>query len=344
VCWDFIRKGDKYTKPPINPQTGRNASVSKPKTWGTFAEALAGMEKFDLAGIGLVLTKDGGVSAVDLDNHISEDGPSPLATEVLGYAETYAEISPSGKGLRLFMSDPIANALKENGAGVEVYGSGRFMTVTAQRIPDAPDEVRSAPLTLARLTAVVEAVRQSPNNGKSAKNGRGTGSSDSSDFFKNVNRAALAELATWVPTLHPTAKFQQGTGGWRVTSRDLGRGLEEDLSYHSKGITDFGEENGLTPIDAVRRFGRAKDAVAAALWLCDQLRIEPASLGWRGAASATARDPAYTSPAAGAPPCPANEDAIAEVFADRHVDDLRYCKRLWMLDEMGRRSLETRSP
>jgi hypothetical protein len=33
---------------------------------------------------------------------------------------------------------------------------------------------------------------------------------------------------------------KQATGGWRVTSNDLGRNYEEDLSIHPTGIRDFG--------------------------------------------------------------------------------------------------------
>jgi hypothetical protein len=65
VCWDYRLppKKKKWTKPPFNPRTGRNASISNPKTWGTFAEALDGMKKFGFAGVGLVLFKGGGIMA-----------------------------------------------------------------------------------------------------------------------------------------------------------------------------------------------------------------------------------------------------------------------------------------
>jgi hypothetical protein len=48
----------------------------------------------------------------------------------------------------------------------------------------------------------------------------------------------------------------------------------------------------MTPIDAVQRHGPAgDDAVASAMWLCQRLGIEPASLGWRGAVNgASARE------------------------------------------------------
>jgi hypothetical protein len=78
------------------------------------------------------------------------------------------------------------------------------------------------------------------------------------DFFSKVNSAALARRAEWVPILHPTAHMK-ANGAWRITSKNLGRDLQEDLSYHADGIRDHGEEQGLTPIDAVQKFGNAAD-------------------------------------------------------------------------------------
>jgi hypothetical protein len=44
-------------------------------------------------------------------------------------------------------------------------------------------------------------------------------------------------------------------GAWRISSADLGRDLEEDLSIAPRGVQDFGEEKKLTPIDVLLRFG-----------------------------------------------------------------------------------------
>ena len=44
---------------------------------------------------------------------------------------------------------------------------------------------------------------------------------------------------------------------------------------------DFGPEKSVSPIDVVMEHGGAADAVQAALWLCDQLGVDPADLGWK---------------------------------------------------------------
>ena len=277
VAWNYERKGDHWTKLPIDPRIGRLASVSDPATWGTFEEALARMESQDLAGVGLVLTAQDDLIGIDLDDCISAGGTSSdLAAEVVGYSETYAEVSPSGQGVRLFARGKAAKAVKDTANGIEIYNTGRYLTVTGQQIPDTPDCIGAAPRTLARLTAVAEAAR-------AAKKGKSTGNGDARahgrNFFRSVNDAAFARLDDWVPALLPQA-VKQATGAWRVTSKALGRDYEEDLSIHPSGIADFGSENGLTPIDLVIQYGDAPDATAAAIWLCERMRIDPSTLGW----------------------------------------------------------------
>jgi hypothetical protein len=110
---------------------------------------------------------------------------------------------------------------------------------------------------------------------------RTAGSAGGSDFFRNVNSAALADIEGWVRRLFPTARFQLATGAWRVSSEDLGRLFEEDLSIHPDGVRDFGEEVPRSPIDLVIEYHGAKDALAAAKWLCEQLGVDPTTLGWR---------------------------------------------------------------
>jgi hypothetical protein len=104
-----------------------------------------------------------------------------------------------------------------------------------------------------------------------------------SSFFKEVNRLALGAIEKWFPQIFPIAKQEPGTGAWRVSSKDLGRPLEEDLSMHpTEGGRDFGTEKSISPINVVIAHGGAANAVQAALWLCDQIPIDPATLGWKG--------------------------------------------------------------
>lgn len=114
------------------------------------------------------------------------------------------------------------------------------------------------------------------------------------DFFGRVNQEAIENLDHWVPILFPNAR--EYNGGFRVSSADLNRDLEEDLSLLPQGIVDFGvadigdaKEGKRTPIDVVLEWGVAcfdepLDApvtpLEAALWLCECLNIPKEDLGF----------------------------------------------------------------
>ena len=126
------------------------------------------------------------------------------------------------------------------------------------------------------------------------------------DFFEQVKAAALTDVGSWVRLLFPRARFEPGSGAWRVSSKDLGRDLEEDISIHPDGIRDFGEEVGRSAIDLVMRYGSgATTPVAAALWLCERLGIDPEKLGYRGKSKIPDPPPAAPEPS---PATPAAED------------------------------------
>src|SRR5262245_31271452 len=67
VGWRYERRNGTQTKIPINARTGREAKSNDPKTWSTFDEALAAVERFDCAGVGFVFSADDDFFGVDLD-------------------------------------------------------------------------------------------------------------------------------------------------------------------------------------------------------------------------------------------------------------------------------------
>lgn len=123
-------------------------------------------------------------------------------------------------------------------------------------------------------------------------------------FFEQVNSRALTDIPRWFLQLFPQGYWQPNgskpPGAWRVTSADLGRALEEDISVHeTEGGHDFGIGQSKTPIDLVLEHGGASSAQEAALRLCDWLGVSPESLGWRN----SGRQPASSgqNPPAAAP-------------------------------------------
>jgi hypothetical protein len=108
--------------------------------------------------------------------------------------------------------------------------------------------------------------------------------SDGDTFWTRVNSAALADRSRWVPDVFSTARYVDSTDCYRITSKDLGRNLQEDLIIGADGIMDAGREKGLTPIDCVMDFGSGRTPQDAALWLCRQIGLAPESLGYGGSA------------------------------------------------------------
>lgn len=126
---------------------GRRANPTDERDGCTAAEAIATWEKapdrYD--GIGVMIIPP--LVGIDLDHVISEERElSPLAEEVLGMVDTYAEVSPSGTGLHLLglapdmVADPTKYLQKNSDAGVEVYFSKRYFTFTGDPLVDS--EVR----------------------------------------------------------------------------------------------------------------------------------------------------------------------------------------------------------
>ena len=120
-------------KRPITA-SGAPASCSDPATWCSHSKAAAS-KKGD--GLGFALNGDG-IVCIDLD-HCLTDGRllTPSAAFALMKAPaTYIEISPSGDGLHIWGRAKLDAARVR--PGVEIYGDGRYMTVTGNRWMQCP--------------------------------------------------------------------------------------------------------------------------------------------------------------------------------------------------------------
>ena len=145
VCWRFEWKDDRgeWSKPPINPETGEYGKSNDPSTAASFQEALAYHERddTDTDGLGFIVTRSP-FAGVDGDAvHDPETGTFTDDGEtLLEQIDAPIEISPSGRGIRaLLIGDLPAGGRK--GDPVEMYESGRYLTITGQRIPETADEI-----------------------------------------------------------------------------------------------------------------------------------------------------------------------------------------------------------
>ena len=146
-----IKRGkfDKLPKSAVHPEIG--ISTAAPEKWFTHDQALTAYIKAKgmLSGVCFVMTGIEGVVGIDMDNCMDADGVvAPWAQEVIRTANSYTEISPSGRGLRIFalgISD--GPDWTNNEVGIEVYvgSTPRHLTVSGRLLPGAP--TRIAPVT-----------------------------------------------------------------------------------------------------------------------------------------------------------------------------------------------------
>lgn len=326
VCWTYREVNGRWTKPPISPVTGRTASVSNPADWVTLDQAAAWAASHPGHGVGIVLTADDGLTGIDLDKVFGEDGAlEPWAEAIVGLRETYAEISPSGRGIRMIARGKVERPMKADAASVEVYGAGRYLTITGQHLDGTPIEILPAPRTLETLASRVRATRAEQAEESAAAPAQSLFAqwlntpdrpAGEVDFWGRVNECALENLDAWVRVVFPKATFHPGTGAWRVTSKDLGRQYQEDLSIHPSGIWDYGPERAYTPTYLVAEW-TGRQPLDAALWLCERIGVHPAALGYKA--------PRQDAPVDWRPPmaAPAGEAPAASRFRLETVSDLR---------------------
>lgn len=152
LLWRY--EGD--TKRPYSAKTRKMGSSTKRTDWASFDEVMdvynKNPEKY--SGIGFVFAEDDGLSGIDLDDCIKPDGSmKSWASNIIQRIESYAEISPSGKGIKIFarallpgpgvkrylLTDGSITTEQrrpnEDGA-IEIYDHGRYFTVTGNAISD----------------------------------------------------------------------------------------------------------------------------------------------------------------------------------------------------------------
>ena len=138
VLWKNVQRskpnGDKvWAKMPLSAKGGAGSSTDA-ATWVSFGAAIDEYLLGDYDGIGIVL--GGTLHGIDLDDCRDPvtGSLSELAQETLDRVEGYAEVSPSGTGLKIFTQTNLDGSRTKKEAGVELYKDGRYFTVTGHAI------------------------------------------------------------------------------------------------------------------------------------------------------------------------------------------------------------------
>lgn len=180
VAWQVEdRKDGKATKVPYSPD-GRKAKADAPSTWGdrNAAEQRAALlpKPYGLGGVGIEFCKLGDGSAIggiDLDACRDQETGTlePWAEDVLATFDSYAEVSPSGTGAKIFFTYEAESlpALRtvmggsmwgkqfkrpggDHPPAIELYLGNRFFAVTDQSLPQCGTALNTiSTSTLSRL-------------------------------------------------------------------------------------------------------------------------------------------------------------------------------------------------
>lgn len=144
VVWRYEAVKGKTTKVPYDI-AGNRASTTDPRTWTSIFRATELVGPKSKWGLGFVFDDD--FIGVDLDHAYQDDGKlKPWAQDIVNSCKTYTEISPSGKGLHLISRGRLPEGWKglkrayHDGA-VEIYSTGRYFTVTGNRLAIAPTTI-----------------------------------------------------------------------------------------------------------------------------------------------------------------------------------------------------------
>lgn len=126
----------KNTKIPYQP-INKMAKVNDRHTWSSFyiVKNKAEKEARRYDGIGFVFT-DSTIMGIDIDHCIVDNKLSDIATDILKTVNSYAEYSPSGEGIHIYINGNINlyKGFKLPKLGLEIYEKDRYFTVTGNVI------------------------------------------------------------------------------------------------------------------------------------------------------------------------------------------------------------------
>jgi primase-polymerase (primpol)-like protein len=200
VCYRLENHGKpKLDKVPYDPKKpGKKAKVNDPSTWGSFDQALEAAKnpkcKYD--GIGFVFSDDDPFTGIDLDHCVKDGVILPWAQKIIDETNSYSELSPSLTGVHIY-----TEAIKPKGrcrkGDIEIYVSGRFLTVTGKKLPDTPKTIEKRQDEISKIHAKI-----SENPSSSSR------PADNTDHKHTVMSLSDAELIDKAISAKDGAKFK----------------------------------------------------------------------------------------------------------------------------------------
>lgn len=137
-CFKFQQRGEKLTKIPIDANTGKAGKSNEEETWADFDTALEAIDKYNLDGLGFYFKEP--YFGIDIDDvqgdiqrFLTDQHEDNIVSEFIEMMCSYAEVSPSGKGIHILVKGDLPKGGRRKGK-VEMYDTGRFFTMTGNHI------------------------------------------------------------------------------------------------------------------------------------------------------------------------------------------------------------------
>jgi hypothetical protein len=133
---------DQHKVPEI-PGTYSRASSTNPKTWRSFGQASRAYNAGYHAGVGRIIAPAaGGFIGVDLDK--VRDPRTRIidsrALEILQDLDSFSEVSPSGRGVKVWIRASLDRSFVK--PGLEIYRGGRYFCTTGQFLSQFPPNIQ----------------------------------------------------------------------------------------------------------------------------------------------------------------------------------------------------------
>src|SRR5262245_31987024 len=172
VGWHLVNDN----KVPLVGTSQRKAKPNDPDTWRPFDQCPTDRR-------GIVFNGDG-LGGIDLDGcrDPNTGALADWANKLIEDFGSYAEVSPSGTGVKIFATGAptklakyvwpmVGEPINGKAPQIEGYVSGRYFTVTGDKLLQTPDEIRAVPEAWARLQRRTGTKREGSDKAKEGRNG-----------------------------------------------------------------------------------------------------------------------------------------------------------------------------
>jgi hypothetical protein len=218
VIWRLTWRQGRWTKPPFRcDDPHRFASSSDPSSWSSYDDAAAAAAEGD--GITYILTPEDPFAAIDID-HVRDPITGSIdswAQRFLDRVHTYAEISPSGTGLRIWgtaSGESLHRKFSFDGSALELFRRTRKpLTVTGLQLGSS-QALGSIDALLDRAVVWAQRRQRQPSKVK-PEISAGTTARYSIDNIEQIVRNGPPDCANRSDTFHGIVGHYLGCG-WTI--------------------------------------------------------------------------------------------------------------------------------